>query len=100
VRAVIQLGDQFRLRSPQAHAYSAVQYLSKDQAQGVLFAFRTHLAPPAPTPTLRLQGLAPEALYTVEGFAGPRSGRAWMEAGLHIELQDFHSAMRRIQRVG
>jgi alpha-galactosidase len=100
VRAIIQLGDQFRLRSPQAHAVSAVQYLAKDQGAGVLFAFRTHLAPPAVMPTLRLQGLAPEALYTLEGFPGARSGRAWMEAGLQIDLQDFHSAMRLIQRVG
>ncbi len=100
VRAIIQLGDQFRLRSPQAHAYSAVQYLAKDQSEGVLFAFRTHLPLPAAVPPLRLQGLAPEALYTLEGFAEARSGKAWMEASFQIELKDYQSAMRRIKRVG
>ena len=100
VRAIIQLGDQFRLRSPQQHAFSAVQYMAKDKSAGVLFAFRTHLAHPAALPPLYLQGLDPKALYTVEGCSGPLSGLAWMEAGLNIPLMDFQSDMRRIQRVG
>lgn len=100
LREIIQLGDQFRLRSPQQHPYSAVQYLSKDKAAGVLFAFRTHQPPPAPVPPLYLQGLDPEGLYTVEGFDEIRSGRAWMEAGLTIPLEDFQSTLRRIKRKG
>jgi alpha-galactosidase len=99
LREIIQFGDQFRLRSPQQHPYSAVQYLAKDQSAGVLFAFCTHAAFPAPVPTLRLQGLDPLALYTVEGFESARSGAAWMEAGLSIPLQDFHSSVRKISRI-
>ena len=106
VREVIQLGDQFRLRSPQANGFSAVQYLAKDQAEGVLFAFRTfvplplsmsHLPPQLPQ--LYLRGLDPEARYTVEGFEGARSGASWMHAGLQIELSDFGSTVRRIRRI-
>ena len=99
VREIIQLGDQFRLRSSQQSAYSAVQYLSKDKSAGVLFAFRTHIPHPAPIPPLHLQGLEPNALYKVEGFDIARSGLAWMEAGLTIPLMNFQSDMRRIRRV-
>lgn len=99
LRPIIQFGDQYRLRSPQAHAFSAVQYVSKDRSTGVLFAFRTHLPFPAVLPPLYLRGLEPEACYQVEGMEGTRSGLAWMRAGLEIELSDFSSTVRRIQRV-
>jgi len=99
IRPVVQFGDQYRLRSPQAHPFSAVQYLSKDRAEGVLFAFRTHLRLPAALPPLYLRGLDPAARYAVEGVPGVRSGRAWMQAGLVVELKDFGSTMRRIRRV-
>jgi alpha-galactosidase len=100
IRHVVQLGDLYRLRSPQAHPFSALQYVSKDRSEGVLFAFRTHLPPPARIPTLYLRGLDPDASYEVEGIAGARSGSAWMHDGLRVELEDFGSAVRRIKRVG
>jgi alpha-galactosidase len=99
LREIIQLGDQFRLRSPQLHAYSAVQYMAKDKSAGVLFAFRTHLSHPAQIPPLYLQGLEPDAFYTIEGCNGTRSGLAWMETGLTIPLADFQSDLRRIKRI-
>lgn len=99
IREVVQLGDQYRLRSPQQHAFSAVQYVSHDRSEGLLFAFRTHLPPPAQLPPLYLRGLDPQARYQVEGFAGARSGSAWMHAGLQLELLDFQSTLRRITRV-
>jgi alpha-galactosidase len=99
IRPIIHYGDRYRLRSPQAHPFSAVQYVSKDRAESVLFAFRTHLPPPAQLPPLYLRGLDPDARYAIEGIAGARSGAAWMYAGLHLELKDFESTVRRIQRV-
>lgn len=105
LRPIIQFGDQYRLRSPQssqaslAGAFSAVQYVSKDRSAGVLFAFRTYLRFPTFLPPLYLRGLEPEAHYQVEGIEGTRSGLAWMCAGLEIELDDFSSTVRRIQRV-
>lgn len=100
IRDIVQLGDQYRLRSPQAHPFSAVQYVAKDRSAGVLFAFRTHLPPPAILPRLRLRGLDSDALFEVEGVEGARSGAAWMHDGVHIELHDFESTVRRITRVG
>jgi alpha-galactosidase len=99
VRPVIQFGDQYRLWSAQSTPYSAVQYLARDRAEGVLFAFRTHMQPRAQLPVLKLRGLDPDARYSVEGFAAARSGRAWMHAGLQLELPDFGSTLRRIRRV-
>lgn len=99
IRAIIQLGDQYRLRSPQNHPFSAVQYVSKDRAEGVLFVFRTHIPEPAQLPLIYLRGLEPEAVYDVEGFDEPRSGLSWMRAGLKIQLRDFESTVRRIRRV-
>jgi alpha-galactosidase len=99
IRHIIQFGDLYRLRSPQAHAFSALQYVSKDRSEGVLFAFRTHLPDPVELPLLYLRGLDPDARYEIEGFPKARSGMAWMHAGLHLQLKDFSSAVRRIHRV-
>jgi alpha-galactosidase len=99
IRPIVQRGDQYRLRSPRAHAYSAVQYMDKDRVEGVLFAFRTHLPEPAEPLALRLRGLDPTARYTVDGAEGARSGAAWMHAGLEVSLADFDSTVRRIRRV-
>ncbi len=99
IRPLVQLGHQYRLRSAQENAFSAVQYVSKDRQESVLFAFRTHLPDPTILPPLTLRGLDPQALYTVEGFETPRSGLAWMKAGLQVALQDFQSTVRRIRRI-
>ena len=47
LRPFIQGGDLYRLRSPQAHPFSALQYVAKDRSEAVLFAFRTHMPPRA-----------------------------------------------------
>lgn len=98
IRHIIQSGDLYRLRSPQTHPFSAVQYVSKDRSEAVLFAFRTHIPLRTQLPPLYLRGLDPAATYEVEGIAGVRSGMAWMHAGLHLELGDFQSTVRRIRR--
>jgi alpha-galactosidase len=102
VRHIVQSGDLFRLRSPAASPISALQYVSKDRSEGLLFAFRTHMPPQLPIPPILLRGLDPQARYRVEGIAEPRSGAAWMQTGLCLgraELRDFHSIMRHLQRV-
>ena len=99
IRPIVQFGDLYRLRSPQTHAFSAVQYVSQDRSEGVLFAFRTHLPIPTDLPPIYLRGLDPESRYEVEGLAGARSGMAWMRAGLGLEIKDFQSTVRRIRQV-
>jgi alpha-galactosidase len=97
IRPIVQYGDQYRLISPQAHGYSAVQYMGKDDEEGVLFVFRTHLTEPAVLPIIYLRGLQPEWIYEVEGLEGRRSGSAWMEAGLALRLKDDQSALLHIK---
>jgi alpha-galactosidase len=99
IRHIVQLGDQYRLRSPQQGPFSAVQYMSKDRAEGVLFAFRTHIPEPVMLPPLYLRGLDPQALYEIEGEPEARSGLAWMHAGMQLWLKDFESEVRKIKRV-
>jgi alpha-galactosidase len=99
IRHIAQFGDLYRLRSAQEHPFSAVQYMTKDQNEGVLFAFRTHLPPPVQLPPIYLRGLDPAAHYRIEGIDEVRSGLGWMRAGLHIELDNFESTVRRIRRV-
>lgn len=98
IQSVVQLGDQYRLSSPQKHAFSAVQYVSKDKTEAVLFVFRTIIPDPARLPILYLRGLDPEILYKMDGHEQPRSGKAWMEAGVKIELMNLHSKVIRISR--
>lgn len=99
IRPIIQLGDQFWLRSPQKYPFSAVQYVSKDKSQAVVFAFRVYLPEPVQLPRLYLRGLDPQACYTVEGESGHRTGKAWMEAGIGVDLKNLQSTLRRIHRI-
>lgn len=99
IRPVVQEGDQYRLRSAFESAFSGLMYVSKDQSEGVVFAFRTHIPDPELLPPLKLRGLEPEWLYEIDGVSGARSGAAWMHVGLGVALSDFGSAVLRIRRV-
>ncbi len=98
IRHIVQDGDQYRLASPQAHPYAALQYMSKDRAEGLLLVLRTHMPGSAVLPLIYLRGLDPTAQYELEGVAGSRSGQSWMCAGLHVQLNNFESTLRRIRR--
>lgn len=102
IRPIVQFGDLYRLRSPQQNNFSALEYVSKDKKEAVLFVFRT----PKPSahridlqPPIYLRGLDPDANYQVEDYEGIRSGLAWMRLGLDIYLSDYQSAMLRIRQV-
>lgn len=98
IRHIVQFGDQYRLADPRS-GYAAVQYVDSEQRDGVLFAFRTFIADPALPLRFMLRGLDPQARYTVEGFDGVRSGKAWMHTPLEISLGNLQSTARRITRV-
>lgn len=99
IRPIVQLGDQYRLISPQKNSYSAVQYVSKDQSESVLFVFRVIIPDPANLPIIHLRGLDPDALYQIDGYKQPRSGMAWMEAGIKVNAFNLQSKLIRIRRV-
>jgi alpha-galactosidase len=99
IRHIVQFGHQYRLRSAFTGAFSSLMYVSKDGSEAVLFAFRTHMSEPVTLPPIKLRGLEPNGLYEIEGVKGAKSGAAWMEIGLDLQLQDFRSAMLKIRRV-
>ena len=99
IRPVVQNGDLYRLKSPLKGAFSALEYLGQDGAEGVLFAFRTHLSEPIVLPPVRLAGLEPHTLYRVDGLDAPLSGAVLMAVGLTLELKDFSSVVRRFYRI-
>ncbi|MBE2268603.1 MAG: alpha-galactosidase, partial [Anaerolinea sp.] len=103
IRPLVQFGDLYRLRPADQQGFTAVQYISKDQREGVLLAFRTFVGQHEPSLTLRLRGLIPSALYRVEGFNGVRSGAAWMnldlQFGLYGGLGNYSSTLRRITMI-
>jgi alpha-galactosidase len=97
VRGIIQNGQLYRLRSTFESFFSSLMYVSLDQSQAVLFAFRTHAPDPIKLPPIHLAGLEPTALYQIGEVI--RSGLAWQEIGLELQLQDFSSAMLQIKKV-
>lgn len=99
IKDIIQFGDQYRLISPQKNNYSAVQYVSKNKKESVLFVFRTYIPDPFNTPTIYLNGLEPESLYTVENFEQPRTGLAWMQTGIKVDLKNLQSKILKITRL-
>lgn len=62
----------------------------------MLFVFRTHIPEKFTTPPLTLRGLDPQTVYAVDGYGEPRSGLAWMQAGLYVPLHDLQSKLIRI----
>jgi alpha-galactosidase len=102
IQHIVQLGDQYRLISSQKNPFSAVQYVSKDKTESVLFVFRVHIPDFANVVKLLrvyLRGLESDTLYSIEGFDEPRSGKAWMESGLKVELRNMQSKILRIRKI-
>lgn len=102
VRPIIQLGDLYRLRSTQKHAFSALEYVSQDRKEAVLFAFctqRLFIPISESLPPIYLRGLNPSTNYVVDGCQGIRSGLGWMRTGIELKLADYQSTFRRIRQV-
>ncbi|MBI9048917.1 MAG: alpha-galactosidase [Anaerolineaceae bacterium] len=96
-REIIHWGDRYLLRSAVEYAVSAVLYISQDQQNGVLFAFRTYCAEPVETPTIYPRGLAANQLYEIVGQI--KSGSAWEEVGIRLSLSNFSSVLIPINRI-
>ncbi len=98
IRPIVQLGDLYRLRSPQENPVSAVQYVSKDQSESAIFIFRTFISEPAQLPNLYLKGLEPEAIYENVKTHERKSGAGWMYAGIPITLNNLQSIIIHLKR--
>ena len=65
LKPVILDGDQYRLVSPYDTDHCAINYVSADKTQAVVFAYDLHPRFREPQKALKLQGLDPTRKYTV-----------------------------------
>ncbi|WP_338042369.1 alpha-galactosidase [Paenibacillus alba] len=103
IRHIIMAGHQYRLQSLRDSGVAAVQYVSKDGAEAVVFLFLHAQQFGNSLPRLGLQGLEPNADYLVHGLEQEPvrfKGKNLMHVGLNPKLTgDYDSALIRLQRV-
>ena len=100
IRETIQFGKQYRLSSPRKSDVIAVEYVSNDDKEVVLFVFSQDQKFWDFIPRIKLQGLEKDAKYVVEGFDGEIYGDSLMKAGIPVDLKGyFNSTMIKIRRV-
>ena len=94
IRPVVQTGTAYRLRSPFDSHRAAVQYVSEDRQESVVFLYNLWQPIEGSTESARtsdrlpLRGLCPETLYRVEGGEGGfYSGQDLMRQGLRWVLR-------------
>jgi alpha-galactosidase len=99
VRPTVQRGSLYRLIAPEGSESSAVEYVSPDGRQAVLFAFLHSQQFGAPFPTVFLRGLDEDAMYKVEPIDSGQvtatenvSGAYLMHHGIDLNLRgDYDS---------
>ena len=107
IRATVQDGKLYRLASPMESEFSAVQYISNDSQQAVVFAFLHSQQFGRSMPLLHLQGLAEDATYSVTTMndklqeqTEKLSGAYLMHHGIQLRLQgDYDAAAIKFDRV-
>ena len=99
-RHIIQLGDQYRLRDPFEENRMAVQFVTRDGSESVVFAYQTLETTPmaakgsSSSDRLVLHGLDPDGTYLVEGDAEKEelSGAVLMASGISVPLRGNYSS--------
>lgn len=100
LRQTLQFGDVYRLSSPRSSELAAFQFVRQDGEETVVFAFLHSSRFGLYRAMLRLQGLDPQALYSIDGDDLSVSGQALMKRGIHLDMNgDFVSRMTVIRRI-
>ena len=101
IRAMVQQGALYRLVSPlDGSNVSSTESVSQDGRSAVVFAFLHSQQMGYPFPTLYLQGLQPDTVYSIRALSGtlPKdtparaSGAFWMHQGIRLTLTGDFSA--------
>ena len=108
VRTTVQHGSLYRLQAPEASERSQVEYVSQDGSQAVLFAYLHSQQFGAPQPLIKLEGLDPKAMYTIQAldpdkYAGTMqmSGALLMGGGIQTKMVgDYDATALLLERVG
>ncbi|MDF2542505.1 MAG: alpha-galactosidase [Herbinix sp.] len=99
IRETVQYGKQYRLSSVRESSLHAVEYISQDEKEVVVFAFRQGYQFGDVMPYLVLQGLDPNAMYQVEGTELKLHGSTLMKVGIETSLWgDFDSQYFKLTR--
>ncbi|GAB6928625.1 alpha-galactosidase [Paenibacillus sp. JCM 10914] len=100
IRHIVQKGNQYRLLSPRKGNTTAVQYVTHDQSESVLFALMHPQKFQNPSPRIYLRGLKSDSLYKVTDIEEPISGSALMNRGIDVNLHaDLASKLLKIREV-
>lgn len=100
IRATVQFGKLYRLRSPRESALSAFEFVHLDGHEAVVFAFLSTSTFGEYQVALRLQGLEQEVNYRVEELDLVLSGKALMKRGIPLAMKGtFVSQMLRLHRM-
>jgi alpha-galactosidase len=100
IRETIQHGQQYRLSSVRESSLHAVEYISQDLKEIIVFAFRQGYQFGGVMPNLLFSGLSPDALYQIDGVDKRIHGSTLMKVGIETSLWgDFDSQLLRITRV-
>jgi alpha-galactosidase len=107
IRATVQDGKLYRLSSPMASDFSAMEYISQDNQQAVVFAFLHSQQFGRSMPRLHLEGLAEDAIYSVitmndklQEQTQKLSGAYLMHHGIQLRLRgDYDAAAIKFDRV-
>ncbi|HLL66311.1 MAG TPA: alpha-galactosidase [Micromonosporaceae bacterium] len=101
IRHIVAHGALYRLTPPSVERLTAVQYVSADEAEVVVLAFRAMGRHGQPQPAaLRLGGLDPAATYRDEETGALYSGAVLTHHGLDLGLPagDYASVLRHLRR--
>lgn len=85
IRETVQKGDVYRLLSPVKGDRTAMQYVDADKKHSVLMCYNMSLGAVEPFDGFRnicLQGLDPDATYTLSNQQGTFTGRYLMDVGI------------------
>ena len=107
IRATVQDGKLYRLGSPIESDFSALQYVSQDSQQVVVFAFLHSQQFGRSMPLVHLRGLAEDAIYSVSAIddkletqTGKLSGAYLMHHGIQLRLRgDYDATAIKVDRV-
>ncbi|MBN2640157.1 MAG: alpha-galactosidase [Victivallales bacterium] len=106
LRHIPQFGEMYRVASHYDHPYAAFEFVSADKQEALLFVLGHSIQFADKVPALRMRGLDPDAVYTIEchgnnpqgGYTAsineyqPMSGRGLMELGVRVELLGDYDA--------
>ncbi len=101
VRATVQHGTQYRLRTPQDDGLTATEYIAADGGEIAVFAYVQSPHFGEQTAPLRLRGLRPDAQYRDEATGAVHHGAVLLHQGLPLNLPagDYASSLTRLTEI-